>query len=197
METAPAAAHCKSESALVRVCRLALSHQSCDFTLKARSFLHVNFPELWSLGASRGFPALLSQTQPKLAPSGRLVFTVSPKTMSSYQKRHVSVFVQLLGGRTAFIWTISWICVAWPHFTPFFRVPAWSVCLHALSIRPRPPTSTRKRALKDTSTFTVSKPSLLLKFDFLLRRVRMLSMLYFLPCSIWLHQSWNMQLILE
>lgn len=134
METASAAARCTSESSLLCVCSL----YYLALTLPGFFFVrfHVNFPELLGLGASRGFPALLSRTQPKLAPSGRVSSQLVLKRCPVTKKTTFPFYVQLLGGGISFLWTISWICVAWPHLTPFFFFCLCMICLPACTARP-------------------------------------------------------------
>lgn len=126
--------------------------------------------------------ALVSQKEPKLALSGHsgrlsslLVLTQCPVT----EKSSIIPFCynfHSLGGAISFCFNPhSWVqpgqrtaCLfSWPSPTPLRSsfLSAWSVCPHALptclSVCPIPHISTRVRALKDVSTFTVSKLSYL------------------------------------
>lgn len=138
------------------------------------------------------------------------VFTVSLNTMSSNEKSSNIPFCcnfHLLGGGISFCFNPHrsvqpgprTLCLfRWPGPTPLHSsfLSAWSVCPHALptypSVCPIPHISTRDRALKDVSTFTVSKLSYLFYCCF----VSAGEEFGFFPCCaftcrIWNHQTWK------
>lgn len=128
--------------------------------------------------------ALVSQKEPRLALSGHsgrlsslLVLTQCPVMKKTPSNIPFCYNFHLLGGAISFCFSPHssvqpgprTVCLfRRPGPTPlhsFFFLSAWSLCPHALptclSVCPIPHISTRDRALKDVSTFTVSKLSYL------------------------------------
>lgn len=116
--------------------------------------------------------------EPKLVLSGQLhsVLTQCPVTENKYE-----------------ICNVPLCCFRRPLHSSFLS--AWSVCPHALpayvpvclSVRPIPHISTRDEALKDVSTFTVSKPSYLLYCYF----VSAWDEFGLFPCCAYTFRIWN------